>query len=299
LKKQSYERALENNDGTLMDILNTAYQDFFKTLYTEDDLNRNLVYMKDLPNDPVTCKLKIKSDLVLSGGEFFAMAFQYLGAPHLDIELLKSDEGKWIKENNKKEFVFTLPFNIALTGERIALNLLQRSCAISTTTRKMVEKAEGSGVKILDTRKTTPGLRALEKNAVVVGGGHNHRLGQTDMWMVKDNHKKFFGGVKEAVDFFRSRNGFYTPIEVEIHDLAELKEALDMGVKHLMLDNFSPEDIRKAMDVKPESATYEVSGGVNLENLESYLINGVDAISSGMITSYPERVDISLKMERA
>lgn len=282
-----------------MDILNNAYQDFLKTLFAEDDLSRNLVYMKDLPAEPVVCRLKFKSDLVLSGGEFFTMAFQYLGAPHLDIELLKADEGKWISESDKKEYVFSLPFNIALTGERIALNLLQRSCAISTTTRRLVEKAKGSGVKILDTRKTTPGLRALEKNAVVVGGGFNHRLGQTDMWMVKDNHKKYFGGVTEAVEFFRKRNGFYTPIEVEIHDLAELKEAVDLGIKHMMLDNFSPEDIHNAMDIKPEDATYEVSGGVNLENIENYLISGVDAISSGMITSYPERVDISLKMERA
>jgi nicotinate-nucleotide pyrophosphorylase (carboxylating) len=281
-----------------MDILNSAYHDFFKTLFEEDDLNRNLVYMKDLPNDQVKCRLKIKSDLVLSGGEFFVMAFQYLGAKHLDLDLLKSEEGQWIKAADKKEYVFTLPFNVALTGERIALNLLQRSCAISTSTKQLVEKASGSGVKILDTRKTTPGLRALEKNAVVIGGGYNHRLGQTDMWMVKDNHKKFFGGVKEAVDFFKSRNGFYTPIEVEIHDLEELKVAIDLGVRHLMLDNFSPADIKKAVEIKPAGVTYEVSGGVNLSNLQDYLIDGVDAISSGVITSYPERVDISLKMER-
>ncbi len=281
-----------------MDILNSAYHNFFKTLFEEDDLNRNLVYMKDLPADPVKCRLKIKSDLVLSGGEFFVMAFQYLGAKNLDHDLLKEDEGKWIKGGDKKEYVFTLPFNIALTGERIALNLLQRSSAISTTTRRLVEATDGSNVKVLDTRKTTPGLRALEKNAVVIGGGYNHRLGQTDMWMVKDNHKKFFGGVKEAVDFFKARNGFYTPIEVEIHDLEELKVAIDLGVRHLMLDNFSPADIQKAIEIKPAGATYEVSGGVFIGNVQDYLIEGVDAISSGMITSYPERVDISLKMER-
>ena len=254
--------------------------------------------MKNLPTEPVKCRLKIKSDLVLSGGEFFALAFQYLGASDLEIDLLKHDEGKWLLETDRKEYTFTLPFNIALTGERIALNLLQRSCAISTTTRRLVDKAKGFGIKILDTRKTTPGLRTLEKNAVVEGGGFNHRLGQTDMWMVKDNHKKYFGGVREAVEFFKSRKAFYTPIEVEIHDLTELKEAVDLGVKHFMLDNFLPDDIHRAIDIKPDGATYEVSGGVNLSNIENYLIDGVDAISSGTITSYPERVDISLKMER-
>jgi nicotinate-nucleotide pyrophosphorylase (carboxylating) len=281
-----------------MDILNNAYRDFYETLFAEDDLSRNFVYMKNLPTEPVRCRLKIKSDLVLSGGEFFALAFQYLGASDLEIDLLKHDEGKWLLETDRKEYTFTLPFNIALTGERIALNLLQRSCAISTTTRRLVDKTEDFGIKILDTRKTTPGLRALEKNAVVEGGGFNHRLGQTDMWMVKDNHKKYFGGVREAVEFFKSRKAFYTPIEVEIHDLTELKEAVDLGVMHFMLDNFSLDDIHRAIDIKPDGATYEVSGGVNLSNIENYLIDGIDAISSGTITSYPERVDISLKMER-
>ncbi|MCO4792547.1 MAG: carboxylating nicotinate-nucleotide diphosphorylase [Bacteriovoracaceae bacterium] len=280
-----------------MDILNSAYSDFFKTLYREDDLDRNLVYMKDLPTDPVLCRLKIKSDLVLSGGEFFALAFMHLGGNHIDHEILKNDEGLWIQETDKKEYTFSLPFNIALTGERLALNLLQRSCAISTSTKRLVNKAEPKGIKILDTRKTTPGLRALEKNAVVCGGGYNHRLGQADMWMVKDNHKKFFGGVTKAVEFFRSKRGFYTPIEVEIHDLDELKEAFDLGINHVMLDNFSPDEIEKAVAIKPLDCTYEVSGGVNLSNIETYLIEGVDAISAGFITSYPERVDISLKLE--
>lgn len=154
-----------------MELLKEANNEFFKNLYREDDLERNMVYLKRLPKDLVLCRLKIKSDLVLSGGEYFAGAFSYLGDVHIDHELLKKDEGKWILEEYKREYEFTMPFNVALTGERLALNLLQRSSAISSVTKNMVDKAAPKGIKIIDTRKTTPGLRSLEKNAVVSGGG--------------------------------------------------------------------------------------------------------------------------------
>lgn len=266
--------------------------------FSEDDLQRNHSYISALPEDRVKCSLKIKDDLTLAGLPYFVEAFNYLGA-ELDYKKFKEFEGLSFSKEDKFEIKFDLPFSLALTGERIALNLLQRSSSIATFAKKFSDQATPKGIKILDTRKTTPGLRGLEKYATRLGGCFNHRLGQSDMWMVKDNHKSFFGGVKEAVEFFRNMNGFYTPIEVEIHDLNELKEAFDLGVKHLMLDNFSPDDIREAIKVKPSGVTFEASGGITLETIESYLIEGLDAISIGSITYGAPSVDLSLKYERA
>jgi nicotinate-nucleotide pyrophosphorylase (carboxylating) len=263
--------------------------------FSEDDLSRNFFYMKSLPRKTVSCELKIKDDMVLSGLPFFYEALKYVDEVDLDWELFEQFEGKSFKKSDKAVIKFDLPFHVALTGERIALNLLQRSSSISTFTKKFVELADGSGVKILDTRKTTPGLRSLEKYAVRMGGGFNHRYGQADVWMVKDNHKSFFGGVKEAIEFFKSQGTFYNPIEVEIHDLKELEEAKGCGVRHFMLDNFAPEDIAAAVAVKPADATFEVSGGINLDTVSSYLLPGVDAISIGSLTYAAPSVDLSLK----
>ena len=266
--------------------------------FEEDDLPRNLFYLEKLPEDKVSCRLHIKSDLVLSGLPWFQGVFEYLDEKGFASEALKSFEGKSFTKGEVLE-LGELPFSKALTGERIALNLLQRASNISTYTKSYVEKAEKYGIKILDTRKTTPGLRSLEKYAVRMGGGHNHRLGQTDMWMIKDNHKTFFGGVKEAMEFFKSMGTFYTPIELEVHNLKEFHEAKALGVHHVMLDNFDPEDIKTAIKEKAQGMTLEVSGGITLENLENYLIEGLDAISVGSLTYAAPAVDISFKFKRS
>jgi nicotinate-nucleotide pyrophosphorylase (carboxylating) len=195
------------------------------------------------------------------------------------------------------EFPEAVPFNVAVTGERLALNLLQHASSISTWTQKHVEKASSKKIKLLDTRKTTPGLRSLEKYAVRVGGGFNHRLGQTDSWMIKDNHKSSLGGLEGALKFFLDQGAFYNNIIAEIHDIEELKKAQDLGLTHLMLDNFSPDKISEAIKLKKNGVSFEVSGGVNLENLERYLIDGVDAISMGSLIYSAPRVDISLKFK--
>ena len=191
--------------------------------------------------------------------------------------------------------VGALPFALAISGERVALNLLQRASSIATLTRRLVDKAQRRGIAILDTRKCTPGLRQLEKYAVYQGGGSNHRRGQTDAWMVKDNHKAFFGGLTPAVDFFRKQRAFYTPLIVEIDELSEIGEAVDLGIKHLMLDNFTPSQIHQALREKPRGVSFEVSGGITLDNIDHYLIEGLDAISLGGLTSAPPPVDISFK----
>lgn len=279
-------------------LMNKALWKDLEYYFSEDDLSRNLHYTNSLPMDMVQCQLKIKDNMTLAGLPWFFETFKFLGADNLNWESFSKYEGKSFSKDEKFEIRFELPFALALTGERIALNLLQKASSIATYTSKYVEIAKESSVKILDTRKTTPGHRAIEKYAVRAGGAYNHRLGQTDVWMVKDNHKSFFGGVKEAVDFFKSQQGFYTPIEVEIHDLNELKSAFDLGIKHLMLDNFSPEQIKEAVAVKPDGVTYEASGGIRLETIENYLIEGLDAISIGALTYAAPAVDLSLKYNR-
>lgn len=279
-----------------LNLINVALKADLEQFFAEDDLSRNINYSSSLPSKKVKSLLKIKDDMTLAGLPWFVESFKYLGAD-ISWDSFKEFEGQSFKKSDNVVIDFELPFNIALTGERIALNLLQRASSIATFTNQFVELAGDKNISILDTRKTTPGLRSLEKYAVRQGGGFNHRLGQADMWMVKDNHKTFFGGVKEAVDFFKSMQSFYTPIEVEIHSIEELQEARELGIKHFMLDNFTPSEIQKAIDIKPTDATFEVSGGINLENIEGYLIDGVDAISIGSITYGARPVDLSLKME--
>ncbi len=262
---------------------------------TEDDVARNIYYSRNLPDKKVKLSLKIKSNVVLSGSDYFSAAFNVLGVNPNVFESLTCLEGKNIESGKVLEFDEPISFGAALTGERLALNLLQHASSISTYTNKFVKIAEEKNIKILDTRKTTPGFRALEKYAVRVGGGYNHRFGQTDLWMIKDNHKTCLGGLKGAFKFFQSQGAFYQSIMAEIHDIDELKEALDLGIKHLMLDNFTRDQILEAISLKKTDVTYEVSGGVRLENLENYLINGVDVISVGAITNSAPRVDLSLK----
>lgn len=272
---------------------NQEYDRFF----AEDDLQGNAYYLNKLPIEKVSCTLKLKSDLTLSGLPYFLGAFNYLGADiENENEFLKS-EGKDFSKGQSLDF--DLPFHIALSGERVALNLLQQSTRITTFTKKFVEAVSGTGIKILDTRKTTPGLRTLEKYAVRVGGGHNHRFSQADAWMIKDNHKAYFGGLPQAWNYFQSMQTFYQNIIVEIHSLQELELAIELGVSHVMLDNFSSENLKQAVRLKNKHMSFEVSGGVTLENIKNYLIEGIDAISIGALTHSAPHVDISMKIKPA
>ena len=259
----------------------------------EDDLSRNFHYTRSLPKHPVKLSLKVKSPLILAGTDYLAATFIALGASY-DFHFLTALEGKRLAPS-EIEFPQTLPFNIAVTGERLALNLLQHASSIATWTEKHVELANPFGIKILDTRKTTPGLRSLEKYAVRVGGGVNHRMGQVDTWMIKDNHKTSLGGLEKAWQFFQAQGAFYNNIIVEIHSLEELKEAMGLGCRHVLLDNFNSDQLREAVKMKKEGMTFEVSGGINLSTLPQYLIPGVDALSLGSLTYSAPRVDLSLK----
>ena len=236
--------------------------------------------------------IKAKEDGVLAGSPFVVELFNILG----DVKVnFKKREGEEFK---KGEVLATLEGNARsiLMGERTALNLLQRLSGIATTAKKFVKKLEKKGIRILDTRKTTPGFRLFEKYAVRIGGGTNHRFALYDMVLIKDNHKKVAGGLKEAVNRVREKISPFYKIEVEVESIEELKEALDLKVDIIMLDNFSPEDVRKAIELINGHALIEVSGNITLENVELYAVEGVDFISSGSIIHSSRWVDISLKI---
>ena len=182
-----------------------------------------------------------------------------------------------------------------LTGERTALNLLGRLSGIATLTRRFVDAIEGTGAEILDTRKTTPGLRALEKYAVRCGGGRNHRFGLDDGILVKDNHLRAAGGVRRAVELLRAA-GTSLPIEVEAETMDDVREALAAGAEQILLDNMEPSLMREAVELVGGRATLEASGGVSLETVREIAETGVDFVSVGALTHSARSLDVSLEL---
>lgn len=188
------------------------------------------------------------------------------------------------------------PARAVLTGERVALNLVGRLCGIASLTRRFVDAAGDTGTKILDTRKTTPGLRALEKYAVRCGGGVNHRAGLYDAILVKENHVRLAGGIAPAVAALRERtNGL--PVEVEAETLAQVREALEAGVPRILLDNMSPEQVAEAVALVAGQAELEASGGVSLDTVRAYAETGVDYVSVGALTHAARSLHVSLEVQ--
>jgi nicotinate-nucleotide pyrophosphorylase (carboxylating) len=190
--------------------------------------------------------------------------------------------------------------DVLLAGERVALNLIQRMSGIATLTRQYVKAIEGTGAQIIDTRKTTPGLRMLEKYAVTVGGGKNHRLGLDDGVLIKDNHIALAGGITEAVTLAKKRVGHLHKIEVEIMNWAQLREAIEAGADIVMLDNQTPEEAEKLVEMSRQlnpNVLIEASGGMDLDRVRSFAEAGVDLISVGRITHSARAVDISFKIQ--
>ena len=190
--------------------------------------------------------------------------------------------------------------DVLLTGERVALNLIQRMSGIATLTRAYVKAVEGTNAVIVDTRKTTPGLRLLEKYAVTIGGGRNHRMGLDDGILIKDNHIVLAGGVKEAVTAAKKMAGHLHKIEVEVTNWAQLREALQAGADIILLDNQLPEETAKlvqmARDMNP-TVLIEASGGMDLDRVRSFAEAGADLISVGRLTHSARAVDISFKIQ--
>ncbi len=186
-----------------------------------------------------------------------------------------------------------------LTAERLALNFMQRMSGIATNTHRYVKAIEGTNTKILDTRKTTPNLRLLEKEAVRLGGGKNHRIGLYDMIMIKDNHVDFSGGIRQAIEAtkrYLSEKNKNLKIELEVRSFDELKEALEVGgIDRIMLDNFTPADLKKAIEIIDGKFETEASGGITQETIRDYAESGVDYISVGALTHHIKSLDLSLK----
>jgi nicotinate-nucleotide pyrophosphorylase (carboxylating) len=189
---------------------------------------------------------------------------------------------------------------VLLTGERVALNLIQRMSGIATLTRQYVRAVEGTSALIVDTRKTTPGLRLLEKYAVTVGGGRNHRMGLDDGVLIKDNHIALAGGVTEAVSAAKRSVGHLHKIEVEITNWAQLREAIQAGADIILLDNQSPEETAKLVEMSRTlnpNVLIEASGGMDRDRVRAYAEAGVDLISVGRLTHSARAVDISFKIQ--
>jgi nicotinate-nucleotide pyrophosphorylase (carboxylating) len=181
-----------------------------------------------------------------------------------------------------------------LTGERVALNFVGRLSGIATLTRRYVDAVEGTGAAVLDTRKTTPGLRALEKHAVAAGGGKNHRFGLDDAVLVKDNHLRAAGSLPAAVELVRASTDL--PVEVECETLAQVAEALEVGVDAILLDNMTLAELREAVALTRGRARLEASGGVNLDTVRAIAETGVDEISVGALTHSARSLDVSLEL---
>lgn len=250
-----------------------------------------------IPEDAVgTAKLLVKDQGILAGVEFARQVFEYVD-PGLEMDI-KIKDGSSIKYGDVCFYVSGLSQSI-LKSERLVLNAMQRMSAIATKTHQYVELLKGTNTKILDTRKTTPGIRALEKWAVKIGGGKNHRFALYDMIMLKDNHIDFCGGVGKAIEKtqkYLRQNHMDLKIIVEARNFAEIEEILKTGGVHrILLDNLNFEDTRKAVEMIGDLCQTESSGGITLETARAYAECGVDFISSGALTHSVSNMDLSLK----
>ena len=235
-----------------------------------------------------------KEEVILAGWPVVVATFRFL-SDNVSSQVFFG-EGDRIAEGTVLGTVHG-PACSLLGGERVALNFLQRCCGIATLTRQMVRAVEGTGVSVLDTRKTTPGLRFLEKYAVGVGGGKNHRFGLYDGILIKENHVRAAGGIEAAVGKARAGKGHLHKIEVEVSDMEELEQALKVGVEVILLDNMLPGQVRECVDRVQRRAVLEVSGGIDLQNIHDYACTGVDFISVGALTHSVRAADVSMELE--
>ena len=240
--------------------------------------------------------LLIKEDGILAGVEVAREVFRRFD-PRLQVEVLKGD-GARVKRGDIA-MVVSGSVRSLLQTERLMLNIMQRMSGIATMTARYVERLEGTGTRVLDTRKTTPGMRMLEKQAVKIGGGCNHRIGLFDMILLKDNHVDFAGGITNAIDrcheYLREK-GLQLKIEIEVRNFDELNEVLEHGgVDRIMLDNFSVADTCKAVNLIDHRVETESSGGITFDTIRDYAEQGVDFISVGALTHSVKGLDMSFK----
>ncbi len=243
-----------------------------------------------------SAKLIIKDEGIIAGVELAVKIFHHFD-PNLKINVLITD-GSAVKFG---DIAFTVEGSSRsiLTTERLVLNFMQRMSGIATKTQSIVKIIEGTNTKLLDTRKTTPGIRYMEKWAVKIGGGENHRFALYDMIMLKDNHVDYAGGIKQAIERANSyikENNLDLKIEIEVRNEDELKQVLETGnVDRIMLDNFTPERIKAVLPLIPSKYETEASGGITLETIRGFAETGIQYISVGALTHSAKSLDMSLK----
>ena len=251
-----------------------------------DITTRSIISEKDI----FQAEILAKNDLVLCGLDIFKAVFFYLDTNVSYCDDIFKD-GDFIKSGTI--FLKMKGRGVALLeGERVALNIIQRLCGIASLTKQYVDRAKS--IKILDTRKTTPGLRIFEKYAVICGGGVNHRFGLFDAILIKDNHIKASGGITQAIEAVRKRNKGLMQIEVEASTLEEVKDAIAAKSDIIMLDNMTIEDTKKAVEIIGKKAKIEVSGSISLEKLGTLSKLDINFISIGSLTHSPKASDISM-----
>ena len=240
--------------------------------------------------------LLIKEAGILAGVDVAREVFHRFD-PTMQMEVFMED-GAQVKKGDIA-FVVSGKVRSLLQTERLMLNIMQRMSGIATMTNKYVKLIEGTGAHVLDTRKTTPGMRMLEKQAVKIGGGVNHRIGLFDMILLKDNHVDFAGGIENAIDrchHYLNEKGLDLKIEIEVRNFDELQQVLDKGgVNRIMLDNFTVADTKKAVDIINHRFEVESSGGITFDTIRSYAEQGVDFISVGALTHSVKGLDMSFK----
>ena len=274
-----------------------SYLNQIKYWFAEDIGDGDHTSLSCIPNDAMgKQQLIVTEDGILAGVKVAKQIFHYFD-PEIKVETFIEDGA----EVHVGDVAFVASGKVVslLQVERLMLNIMQRMSGVATTTHKYVELLKGTKTRVLDTRKTTPGLRMLEKEAVRIGGGTNHRIGLFDMILIKDNHVDFAGGITAAItrakEYCKAK-GKDLKIEIEVRNFDELQEALDCGLmQRIMLDNFSVEDTKRAVEIIAGRFEVESSGGITKETLRSYAECGVDFISVGALTHSVKSLDLSFK----
>lgn len=272
-------------------------EQFVKLAFEEDVKDGDHTSLACIPeNAQGKAKLLVKDDGILAGVGVAENLFALID-PTIQFQKLLND-GDHVKYGDIAFHINGSSRSI-LTGERLVLNVMQRMSGVATKTYQVVKLLEGLKTKVLDTRKTTPLLRFLEKEAVVIGGGTNHRFGLYDMMMIKDNHIDYAGGIEAAIESalaYQKKKGLSLKIEIETRNLEEVRKVLSIGnVDRIMLDNFSYEDLREAVNIIGDNYETEASGGITFDTARNFAECGVDFISMGAITHTIKNFDLSLK----
>ncbi|MCD2346515.1 carboxylating nicotinate-nucleotide diphosphorylase [Clostridium guangxiense] len=270
----------------------SLYDNFIKNALDEDGAYNDITVNSIIPpNSKSVVDIISKDNGIIAGIELFKRVFFILGNAEATFRIKDGDR---VKNGEIIGYIKGSTCTI-LSGERTALNLLQKLSGIATTTNELCTVIKDTGVKIVDTRKTTPGMRLMEKYAVKVGGGFNHRFGLSDGILIKDNHISAAGSITKAIELTRKNAPFVRKIEVETESISQVKEALKAGADIIMLDNMNTEEIKKSVEIINKKAIIEVSGNINFETIKTKALKGVNYISSGMITHSSKNLDLSMK----